>query len=298
MFYCCTKQYFFTKMGHFTAYATEPFYNATNCLTMNKYLLFILFFSLAEGSAAQATFASWTDSTLLLNNGFVQRTIRLPVGKGQFITTAYKPIEGRFLYFTDSNADFQFELNGIVYSGRSNWSMQKIEKLFDDKSGNGAAVTIRSEDKKVELTSRFLLYPDLPLVRKNMVVKNLSRQTAALESVDVEKFNVPDYYATTFSWICHDYGRRRSIGPYDGNMQDALVTVHNSDWQQGIVIGNEAPGIVKHTSVFWNEPTIVSGLTHKDARYPFRKYISAGESFSTPQVFTIVYNNHKDPEKS
>ena len=117
-------------MGHFTADATEPFYNAINCLTMNKYLLFILFFFLAKGSVAQATFASWTDSTLLLNNGFVQRTIRLPVGKGQFVTTAYKPIEGSFLYFTDSNADFQFELNGIVYSGRSNWSMQKIEKLL------------------------------------------------------------------------------------------------------------------------------------------------------------------------
>jgi|GEM_PF-4546701 len=81
------------------------------------------------------------------------------------------------------------------------------------------------------------------------------------------------------------------------NLQDALLTVHNRDWQQGIVIGNEATGVVKHTSVFWDEPTILSGLTHKNTRFPFRKHIAADESFTTPQVFTIVYNNHKDPNE-
>ena len=129
------------------------------------------------------------------------------------------------------------------------------------------------------------------------MIKNLTNERTRLESVDVEKFTATPYFATTFSWICHDYGRRRSIGPYDGTMQDALLTVHNSDWQQGIVIGNEAAGVVKHTSVFWDEPTIVSGLTHKEVRFPFRKYIAKGESFTTPPVFTIVYNNHKDPDE-
>jgi alpha-galactosidase len=57
-------------------------------------------------------------------------------------------------------------------------------------------------------------------------------------------------------------------------MQDALVTVLNSDWQQWIVVGNQASGVLKHTAAFWDEPTIISGLTHKDARFPFRKYIN------------------------
>lgn len=129
------------------------------------------------------------------------------------------------------------------------------------------------------------------------MIKNFSNKSIQLESVDVEKFNTPGYWASTFSWICHDYGLHRSIGPYDGNMQDALNTVHNSDWQQGIVIGNGAPGVIKHTAVFWQEETICAGLTHKDAIYPFRKYIQPGEAFTTPQVFTIVYNNHRDPDE-
>jgi len=118
-----------------------------------------------------------------------------------------------------------------------------------------------------------------------------------LESVDVEKFNVTSYFATTFSWICSDYGRRKSIGPYEGNMQDALVVVHNMDWESGIVIGNEASGVMKRTSVYWQAPEICSGLTHKNGRFPFRKWIKPIESIETPQVFTIVYNHQKDPEE-
>ena len=175
--------------------------------------------------------------------------------------------------------------------------LMDTQKISDDKAGNGASVTLLSEDKQVELTLNYLLYPNLPVIRKSLTIKNLSPEVAVLESVDVEKFNVTGYFATTFSWICHDYGRRRSIGPYDGNGQDALLTVHNSDWQQGIVIGNEASGVIKHTSVFWQEPTICAGVTHNDARYPFRKYLNQGESFMTPQVFTMVYNNHKDPDE-
>jgi len=64
-------------------------------------------------------------------------------------------------------------------------------------------------------------------------------------------------------------------------MQDGMNTVHNSDWQQGIVIGSEASGVLKHTSVFYEEPTMYSGLTHKDACFPFRK----------------VYNHNKDPRE-
>lgn len=264
---------------------------------MNKILLLFLSFAFVERSGAQTAFARWNDSVLVLNNGLVQRTVNLPSANGAFVTTSYKPVVGEFKYFRSVNTDFQFEVAGVVYSGKSGWRLKGIVLHTDAKGGDGAAVTMVSTDKKIELTVQFLLYPNLPVIRKTLVVKNLTQSTLKLESVDVEKFEVTDYRPSTFSWVCHDYGRRRSIGAYDGNMQDALVTVHNADWQQGIVIGNEASGVIKHTSVFWQEPTIASGLTHKSARYPFRKYIKPGEGFATPQVFTIVYNNHKDPDE-
>jgi len=76
-----------------------------------------------------------------------------------------------------------------------------------------------------------------------------------------------------------------------------LVFVHNSDWQSGIVIGNEASGVIKRTAVFWEAPEITAGLTHKVDRFPFRKWIAPQGSFETPQVFTMVYNNHKNADE-
>ena len=242
-------------------------------------------------------FAKWDDKKIELNNGIVYRMIKLPDHMGKYFTSVYKPVKGVFEYFQDENPDFQFEIGNKMYSGFSDWLVDGLQKITDTKEGNGVSVKLLSRDSLVEVTVNYLLYPDLPVIRKNLVVKNLSKKTAILESVDVEKFNVADYEPTTYSWICHDYGRRRSIGPYDGNMQDALVIVHNSGKLQGIVIGNEAAGVVKHTAVFWQERSIISGLTHKDAMYPFRKYLVPNESFETPQVFTMVYNDHKDPDE-
>ena len=265
----------------------------------NRKLLSFLFINLFTINLllAQESFTEWTKTELILNNGIVQRTIKLPVATGNFGTTIYKPVIGEFNYFEKNNPEFQFEINGKIYAGLGNWKLINVQKITDNYAGKGAAITLLSEDEQIELTLNYLLYPNLPVIRKSLIIKNLSKEIAVLESVDVEKFNVTNYYTTTFSWICHDYGRRRSLGSYDGNMQDALLTVHNSNWQQGIVIGNEASGVIKHTSVFWQEPTICAGLTHKDARYPFRKYLNKDESITTPQVFTMVYNNHKDPDE-
>jgi alpha-galactosidase len=242
-------------------------------------------------------FAVWTKTELKLNNGVVERRIKLPDDTSGFITTSYKPVTGDYWYFEKSNTDFQFEVNSKVYSGKGNWIFKNVNKHTDTNRGDGAAVTLVSADKKIELTLQFLLYTGLPVIRKNLIIKNLTGQTIRLESVDVEKFEVVEYWPTTYSWIFHDYGRRKSIGPYDGNMQDALINIYDNDWQQGIVIGNEAAGVIKHTSVYWQEQAISTGLTHKNSRFPFRKYIKPGETFSTPQVFTAVYNGCKDPDE-
>lgn len=264
---------------------------------MKSIICLILLLFTCITSLFSQPFAKWTKSELTLNNGLVQRTISLPSENGNLITTLYKPVIGEFKYFLPSNTDFQLEVNGVIYSGKSDWSLVEVKSISDSLQGDGAAVTLISNDKKIELTLKYLTYPNLPVIRKSILVKNLTNEEISLESIDVEKFNVTNYFATTFSWIYSDYGRRKSIGPYEGNMQDALVIVHNMDWKSGIMIGNEASGVMKRTSVFWNAPEICSGLTHKDNRFAFRKWVKPGESFETPQVFTMVYNNHKSPDE-
>jgi alpha-galactosidase len=245
---------------------------------------------------AIAPYAKWTKTELVLCNGIVRRTIKLPSPTGSFLTVSYKPVSGEFNSFADTCSDFQFEVNDVIYSGRGIWSLVKIEVIMDDNEGSGAAVKLLSDDKRVEATLKFLMYPNSPAIRKSITVKNLTDKPIKLESVDVEKFEVPGYFPVTFSWIYHDYGRRRFIGPYDGNKQDALIIVHDMNREQGIVLGNEATGVMKHTSVFYEAQDIRLGLTHKNSLFPFRKWIKKDETFETPMVFTMVYNHQKTPD--
>ena len=259
-------------------------------------ILSLLILSVTEIYGVINPYAKWTKTELILCNGIVRRTIKLPSVDGKFLTISYKPLTGGFNYFSDTCTDFQFEVNNVVYSGRERWKMVNIGVITDDNEGSGAAVKLISQDKNVELTLKFLMYPNSPAIRKSLVVKNLSENIVKLESVDIEKFEVPGYYPVTFSWIYHDYGRRRYIGPYDGGKQDALIIVHDMNREQGIVLGNEATGVMKHTSVFFEAQDLCVGLTHKNSLFPFRKWIQKGESFETPQVFTMVYNHQKTPD--
>lgn len=259
-------------------------------------ILFLMFLSVTEVFGVINPFAKWTKTELVLCNSIVRRVIKLPSEEGRFLTVSYHPVTGEFNSLADTLTDFRFEVNDEVYSGKGIWKLLKIEVITDDNQGSGAAVKLLSQDKKIELTVRFLMYPGSPAIRKSLVVRNLTDKPIKLESVDVEKFEVPAYYPVTYSWIYHDYGRRRFIGPYDGGKQDALIIVHDMNREQGMVLGNEATGVMKHTSVFYEGQDICLGLTHKNALFAFRKWIEPGLSFETPQVFTMVYNQQKTPD--
>jgi len=264
---------------------------------MKKFFLLIIFILAALSGYSINPFAKWTKTELILCNGVVRRTIKLPAAGGTFLTTSYKPLNGTYNSLSDTCTDFQFEVDDVIYSGRGYWDIVKIQVITDDNEGSGAEVRLLSRDKKIELSLKFLMYPNSPAIRKSLVVKNLTDKPVKLESVDIEKFEVPPYYPVTYSWIYHDYGRRRFIGPYDGGRQDGLIIVHDMNREQGIVLGNEASGVMKHTSVFYDAQDICTGLTHKNSPFPFRKWIEAGESFETPQVFTMVYNNRKTTDE-
>jgi alpha-galactosidase len=266
-------------------------------LMKKVFILSLLILTATEIYGVINNYAKWTKTELILCNGVVRRTIQLPSLKGNFLTVSYKPVTGNYDPISDTCTDFQFEVDDIIYSGRGIWKLADIRVITDNCNGSGAAVTIVSQDKKVELTLKFLMYPNSPAIQKCLLVKNLTDKSVRLESVDVEKFEVPGYYPVTYNWIYTDYGRRRHIGPYDGNKQDALIIVHDMNREQGIVLGNEATGVMKHTSAFYETQDICLGLTHRNSLFPFRKWIDKGQRFETPQVFTMVYNHQKTPDE-
>ncbi|HTL08979.1 MAG TPA: hypothetical protein VL307_11995, partial [Chitinophagaceae bacterium] len=210
---------------------------------------------------AQTEFAHWNKAQLVLDNGIVHREIALPQDSGQYGTSLYRTTDTANGFFDAHSPDFSFTLNQQSYAGAGHWLLLGIERCHDSLQGSGATVQLQSADKKLQLYINYLLYPGLPVIRKSLRIQNLGQDTVALEAVNVEQLSLTKYFPNTYSWVFSDYGRRRSPGAYESNKQDALVILHNPSWQQGIVMGNEAPGVMKRTSVFWEAPEICIGLT-------------------------------------
>ena len=133
-------------------------------------ITFLLVLTVSELGNAINPFAKLTKTELILCNGIVRRTIKLPSSEGSFLTVSYKPLSGDFSSFSDTCTDFQFEVNDMIYSGRGRWELINIQVITDNNEGSGAAVKLISQDKKVELTVKFLMYPNSPAIRKSLVV--------------------------------------------------------------------------------------------------------------------------------
>lgn len=231
---------------------------------------------------------------LVLTNGLFVRKTELPEKRGMYCLQEYRPLSGEFPFFEQDGEEFSFVLNGITYSGSTGWRMESLKEAPSSEQGEGVTVVLEALAAPVKVEITYIWYPDLPFVRKRLVIHNETQGEQCLESVDVEQFPVNEYSVPTFSWIYSDYGRKKSIGPYLGTLQDSLTVVHNPDWESGIILGNEAPGVLKGVSVWSRGRKITLGLTHKDEDFPFRKYLRAGENFTAPDVFTGVYSGQKD----
>ena len=139
----------------------------------------------------------------------------------------------------------------------------------------------------------YLLYPGLPVVRKRLAVRNAGTADLRLEGVEVERLHTA--LDVTHTWTMASYGRQKRVGPYAGDWDDTVVTLHQAATGRGIVLGNEAPGVLKRTTAFLDGHTATIGLTRPQDPFPFRRWLKPGETWESPWVFVAPYAGTNDP---
>lgn len=242
-------------------------------------------------------YASWDAQQLRLANGAVERILRLPTQQQPYLTTIdYRSSVAPSRFFTGHDGryqsqsdEFRFLFDGRLYHAGSGWRLTGIVHAADGLQGKGAEVRLASSDGALEVRLQYLLYPGLPLVRKQVAVRNLGTREAALESLECECFNFEEYWPGTMSWVYSDYGRRKLLVPFSGGAQDSLVALHHPGWGEGIVLGSEAAGISKYIAAFDQGRNFKAGLAPRHAALPFRHWLVADAEYVAPQVFSIVY---------
>jgi alpha-galactosidase len=129
------------------------------------------------------------------------------------------------------------------------------------------------------------IYPDLAMTRKWLEITNLGSQEKMIENLFMEDLFLDPSYSTGVD-IFKSYGREWTKPPYVGNKNDPAIFIRGSNGS--FITGNEAPGMMKYTSIYLGLNEIRLGLNPADHPYPFRRYLSEGESFISPEVFIIL----------
>ncbi|MDX2188912.1 MAG: alpha-galactosidase [Bacteroidota bacterium] len=194
-----------------------------------------------------------------------------------------------------NSKEFSFLWNDKPITGATGWKL--ISQNTIDKGDKGKELTLKlaSTKERLEVELTYALYPNFPVIRKWISVKNTGTADAKLESLNVEDLETE--FWSTHSLVYRNYARYKQLGTFVGDWDDAVVVIQRLDKKVSMAIGNESPGVLKRTAFNTHENNIEAGLTHTSQDFPFRKWIKAGQTWKSPAVFmalTLGSNHGED----
>lgn len=260
-----------------------------------KTLIFSILFLLPVICLQAQSYATRDTQTLTLDNGIVKRVIQLEVNNNGIISTSLKLKNGNDNFLSPNSEEFYFEIDGKPLTGLDKWKLVSVENITGENNGNGAIVVLERSNPNIKISITYLLYPELPIIRKKIAFLNTGTQDSKLEALDIEYLRFLNSGSGTHCWVMNDYARQKSLGQFIGEWYDPVVVVHEVDNHRGMVLGNEAPGVMKRTTAFLKPNLLTNGLAHPDQNFGFRKWLKPGERWESTWVFTGIYSNSDDP---
>ncbi len=254
----------------------------------NFIALFLLF---NAGALFSQDFVSREGGDFELNNGQIIRKIHY---KDHTLYSSLLSMTGSERNYIGKSREFAFTVNGDHVDGLTGWELVRTESIEDERSGKGLKVILVGIDhlSDLQLEVNYMLYPDLPLVRKWLKFINRGSGDLNIEGVNVEDLQTGFSHVQTL--VLHNYGRMKHIGNFTGTWYDPVVVLHHQSDRIGLAVGNEAPGIMKRTAYHTANNNLEAGLTHPGQDFPFRKWLSPNETWESPKTFICLYRDTDD----
>lgn len=238
---------------------------------------------LALSSAASECVVVSGNGRILMENSLVSREFSTVEG---FRTRSFGPKKTCRNYSSGESGEFLVSIDGTGYDGR-NFDFAGYS-VSESAEGKKLEVELTGKDSTdgVDVRLEYWIFDGFPAIRKRLQLINRTGRPLRLENLDVESLHlVPvDVYMTN---IYANYGTNITRIPYVGNCYDPAVLVYNEIHKEGIILGNEAPGVLKRTSCYEKDFNIGIGMNRSGEDYPFRTVLDPGETFVSPGTFII-----------
>jgi alpha-galactosidase len=159
---------------------------------------------------AKAQFISFTPSAITIDNKVVRRVVSLE--KNRVMTTGLSLSGDTYNLVGGKNNEFKFYINNRVYTGTDTWNYLSHE-IENENKGEQLTIRLSDPDNIIEMELTYTVYPELPVIRKKMAVKNRSASEIRFESPDIEYLTVSKDFSVE-SMVYHNYARMKSVGPF------------------------------------------------------------------------------------
>lgn len=251
----------------------------------------VVFLGLMASQVFAQDYSTTKNDLIVLDNGVVVRKVVYRNDSLYSSSLALKSDNESYIY---QSKDFSFFIDDKQYSGYSGWTVLDTHIIQDSTGGNGVKIVLleKADIPKIQVEINYLLYPDLPLIRKWIKIINIGRAEIKLESLNNE--DLITKFRQVHSVVYHNYARMKHLGRFIGNWHDPVVVVHQIRQRKGIALGNEAIGVLKRTAYHTVNDNVEIGLTQPGQNFPFRKWIKPGESWQGPKSFICLYTNEDD----
>ena len=251
-------------------------------------IIFMGIFADMHAQQKRITF-SVSNHEFTLSNPFFERRIQFNEESNIIQTISFRHAGSDHEYILKNSREFSFSVNGKTISGidgifdyndhviTENLDRSTLEIQFSGLEGSPAA----------HLTVKlfFEIYDDLAMVRKWLEITNTGKSEKIIDNLFIEDLFLDPSNSTGVD-IYKSYGREWTKPPYIGEKNDPAIFIRGSNGS--FITGNEAPGMMKYTSIYQGLNEIRLGLNPVNHAYPFRRYLSPNESFKSPEVFIIL----------
>jgi alpha-galactosidase len=202
-------------------------------------------------------------------------------------------------YALKGSEEFVMKINGNRLKGSELFSFFWLENTSVDSSQAGfKTLEIKLNGftgtwtENLSVIMEYRIYDDHPVIRKFIHVENRSDADICITDLDVENLQllaVSEYMTNVYA----NYGTSLHRIPYTGDYYDPALLVYNENEQEGFILGNEAPSVLKKTDIYPVEEKITIGMKHLGDDYPFKKFLKPGEIFTSPGTFMCFFDGPK-----
>ena len=223
---------------------------------------------------------------LYLGNSLIERRFHLD-GDGSVPQTSHyfhKP-SGRD-YVSVSCDEFKFRVGEIAFTANTDTLKYKSHKIRQSVAESkhltvelGYSETSREPICSVKI--HYEVYPNLPIIRKWITFENLTDSAFFVEDIIIESLSLPvDSKAQP-----RVFGNRPelTVDP------QPFIVVYDTEDDGGIIVGNEAPGILKYYNLPSGDTEIEVGLLPTPAINGFEIRVPPNVVMSTPKIWTMLF---------